>query len=88
MVDHAQQLADRVWHRYDRKERLIRYAVLLGTLMLVFWAVRDIDIFWPWVWDAPNQMSNLAGRMWPPSAAGLSNILNALLEHSFGTSRR
>ena len=80
MVDHAQQLADRVWHRYDRKGRLIRYAVLLGTLMLVFWAVRDIDIFWPWVWDAPNQMSNLAARMWPPSPAGLSNILNALLE--------
>ncbi|KFC49589.1 hypothetical protein DK37_05645, partial [Halomonas sp. SUBG004] len=45
MVDREQLLADRIWQRYDRKERLIRYAALLATLMLVFWAVRDIDIF-------------------------------------------
>ncbi len=80
MVDHAQQLADRIWQRYDRKQRLIRYAVLLATLMLVVWAVRDIDIFWPWVWDAPNQISGLGARMWPPSAAGLNGIIAALIE--------
>ena len=80
MVDHAQQLADRIWQRYDRKQRLIRYAVLLATLMLVVWAVRDIDIFWPWVWDAPNQISGLGARVWPPSAAGLNGIIGALIE--------
>ncbi|AXY41305.1 phosphonate ABC transporter, permease protein PhnE [Halomonas sp. JS92-SW72] len=80
MVDHAEALADRVWRRYDRRGRLIRYAVLLVTLMGVVWAVRDIDIFWPWVWDAPNQISSLGARMWPPDPSRLGVILDAMLE--------
>ncbi|MCS2607968.1 phosphonate ABC transporter, permease protein PhnE [Halomonas dongshanensis] len=80
MVDHAQVLSERVWQRHDPKQRLIRYGVMLGVVMAVVWAVRDIDIFWPWVWDAPTQIANLGGRMWPPSAAGFGNIVNALLE--------
>ncbi|MBW6393053.1 MULTISPECIES: phosphonate ABC transporter, permease protein PhnE [Halomonadaceae] len=80
MVDRAGALADRVWRRYDRKQRMIRYAVLLATVMVVYWAVRDIDIFWPWVWDAPNQISSLGARMWPPDPSRLAAIVNALLE--------
>lgn len=80
MVDHAHKLADHVWQRYDTKARLVRFAALLMTVMVVVWAVGDIDIFWPWVWDAPNQISGLGARMWPPSAAGLGNIVNALIE--------
>lgn len=80
MVDHAGALADRVWQRYNRKERLIRYGVMLVTLMVVVWAVRDIDIFWPWVWDAPNQISGLGARMWPPDPSSLAVIVNAMLE--------
>jgi phosphonate transport system permease protein len=80
MVDHATSAADRVWKRYDRKEQLIRYAVMLATLMLVVWAVQDIDIFWPWVWDAPNQISSLGARMWPPDPARLGEIIDAMLE--------
>ncbi|APX91595.1 phosphonate ABC transporter, permease protein PhnE [Halomonas sp. 1513] len=80
MVDQATLLADRVWQRYDRRERLIRYAVLLVTMMVVYWAVRDIDIFWPWVWDAPNQISSLGARMWPPDPSGLAAIVNAMIE--------
>ncbi len=80
MVDHAQKLADRVWQRHSRKQRLARYGVFFVTLLVVVWAIRDIDIFWPWVWDAPTQIANLGGRMWPPSAAGLGAIINALIE--------
>lgn len=80
MVDQADALADRVWKRYDRKEQLIRYGVMLLTLMLVVWAVRDIDIFWPWVWDAPNQISSLGARMWPPDPSRLGEIVGAMIE--------
>ncbi|MDI5935206.1 phosphonate ABC transporter, permease protein PhnE [Halomonas kalidii] len=80
MVDHAGALADRVWRRYDPKERLIRYAVLLVTLMVVYWAVHDIDIFWPWVWDAPTQISRLGARMWPPDPSRLGPIVGAMIE--------
>ncbi|MDN3555869.1 phosphonate ABC transporter, permease protein PhnE [Halomonas maura] len=80
MVERDDALAARVWRRYDRRERLIRYGVLLATLMVVVWAVQDIDIFWPWVWDAPNQISSLGGRMWPPDPSRLGEILSAMLE--------
>ena len=80
MVDQASLLTERVWQRYDRRQQLIRYAVLLVTAMVVYWAVRDIDIFWPWVWDAPNQISSLGARMWPPDPSRLAVITSALLE--------
>ncbi|MCH8529885.1 MAG: phosphonate ABC transporter, permease protein PhnE [Saccharospirillum sp.] len=80
MVDHAAKLTDRVWSRYDRKEQWARYAIYLVTLFAIVWAVRDIDIFWPWVWDAPNQIQNLGARMWPPEISAWQAILNAMLE--------
>ena len=43
MVDHAQQLADRIWQRYDRKQRLIRYAVLFATLMMLVSAMMGVQ---------------------------------------------
>ena len=36
MVDQASLLTERVWQRYDRKQQLIRYAVLLVTAMVVY----------------------------------------------------
>ena len=80
MVDHAAKLTDRVWSRYDRKEQWTRYGIYLVTLIAIVWAVRDIDIFWPWVWDAPNQIQNLGARMWPPEFSTWNAIFAAMLE--------
>lgn len=80
MVDQAAKLTDRVWSRYDRKEQWTRYAVYFVTVLAVVWAVRDIDIFWPWVWDAPNQIQSLGARMWPPEFSAWSAILQAMME--------
>lgn len=80
MVDQAAILADRVWSRYSRKQQFTRYAVYLATLIAVVWALQDIDIFWPWVWDAPNQIQNLAVRMWPPAFNTWNDIFSAMLE--------
>ncbi|MDR5865599.1 phosphonate ABC transporter, permease protein PhnE [Halomonas koreensis] len=80
MVDDAELLADRVWRRHNPKQQLIRYGVLLLTLMVVVWAISDIDIFWPWVWDAPNQISSLGARMWPPDPTRLAEIVEAMIE--------
>ncbi len=80
MVDQAAKLTDRVWSRYDRKEQWTRYAVYFITVLAVVWAVRDIDIFWPWVWDAPNQIQSLGARMWPPEFSAWSAILQAMME--------
>lgn len=80
MVDQTAQLTQRVWSRYDRKEQWIRYAVYLVTLIAIVWAVSDIDIFWPWVWNAPTQIQNLGARMWPPEFSTWMVIINAMLE--------
>jgi len=80
MVDHAIKLTDQVWSRYDRKEQRIRYVTYLVMLIGLVWAVSDIDIFWPWVWDAPNQIQSLGARMWPPRFDTWDAIFNAMLE--------
>ncbi|WP_404364269.1 phosphonate ABC transporter, permease protein PhnE [Marinobacter sp.] len=80
MVEQTTDLTTRAWTRYSRKERWIRFAIYFITLFAAVWAVRDIDIFWPWVWDAPTQIQNLGGRMWPPELAAWPAILNAMLE--------
>lgn len=80
MVEHHDLLASRVWRRHDRRQSLTRFATLLIALMVMVWVVQDIDIFWPWVWDAPNQIASLGGRMWPPDPSRLGEIANALLE--------
>lgn len=80
MVEHAVNSTPRVWHRYDRRQRLSRYFIYLLSLTVIVWAIKDIDIFWPWVWDAPNQISSLGGRMWPPDPARLGEIVSAMIE--------
>ncbi|MEX1056569.1 MAG: phosphonate ABC transporter, permease protein PhnE, partial [Natronospirillum sp.] len=50
------------------------------TVLSIVWTIRDIDIFWPWVWDAPNQIQNLGARMWPPEMGAWSAIVSAMLE--------
>ncbi|MEP3166871.1 MAG: phosphonate ABC transporter, permease protein PhnE [Marinobacter sp.] len=80
MVEQTAELSGRPWTRYSRKERWLRFTIYFFTLFAVVWAIRDIDIFWPWVWDAPTQIQNLGSRMWPPEFEAWSAILNAMLE--------
>lgn len=68
------------WQRYDTGERLVRFLALLVVVAVAVWALRAVDIFWPWVWSAPEQVRDLVGRMWPPDASRLGDILEALLE--------
>lgn len=68
------------WQRFNRKEQFTRYGVWLITLVAIVWAIQDIDIFWPWVWDAPNQIQSLGARMWPLDFSDWQAIGTALLE--------
>lgn len=68
------------WQRYTRWQRLARYLAYLATVFVLVWAVRTVDIYWPWVWDAPVQIGDLFSRMTPPKLSGLSGILSSLLE--------
>jgi len=80
MVEQRMQPPARRWARYDAKTQWTRYLITLVTVFAIVMAVRDIDIFWPWVWDAPQQISNLGARMWPPELSVWHLIFNAMLE--------
>lgn len=75
----AEQFRDD-WTRFTFRERMIRYAVFAFCALAVGWALTSIDVIWPWVWDAPGQMGDLFGRMYPPDATNLATILRVLVE--------
>ena len=70
----------RQWHRYTPRQRLTRFISYLLFVAVTVWALRSVDIFWPWLFDAPNAMGDLFGRMVPPDFSRWSDIVVALLE--------
>jgi phosphonate transport system permease protein len=68
------------WQRFTWQERMARFLAYLATVVVLVWSVRTLDIYWPWVWDAPAQIGDLLGRMSPPKVADLGTIMSALLE--------
>ncbi|WP_018690440.1 phosphonate ABC transporter, permease protein PhnE [Ahrensia kielensis] len=76
----AEKFGREDWARFTPKQRLQRYAVFAFSALTLGWAISSIDVIWPWVWDAPEQMADLFGRMYPPDARNLKTILSVLLE--------
>ena len=68
------------WVRRSPRERLLRFAAYLAVILVVVWSLRDIDVFWPWVVDAPAQIADLLGRMTPPDASNIDLIGAAMLQ--------
>jgi phosphonate transport system permease protein len=66
------------WSRYTPLQRMQRYGAFLAITLVVFWALRSIDVIWEWVWDAPVQLLDLFGRMIPPDPTNLPSILEAI----------
>ena len=68
------------WRRRSPRERLLRFGSWLVALAVLVWSVRDVDIFWPWVVDAPAQIADLLGRMSPPDPSNLDLIAAAMMQ--------
>lgn len=66
------------WARYTPQQRMKRYGSFLAVSLIVVWAVRSIDVIWEWVWDSPDQLVDLFGRMIPPDPTNLPSILEAI----------
>jgi len=69
-----------IWHRYSMKQRIGRYSAFFLVAALLGWTFSTIDIFWPWVWSAPEEISDLFSRMIPPNPLTIPEILPALIE--------
>lgn len=68
------------WQRRTFSQRLLTFITYLAGVAVLVWAVKDLDIYWPWVWDAPVQIGDLFKRMSPPKLASWREIGAALVE--------
>jgi phosphonate transport system permease protein len=68
------------WVRFTPRQRLTRFLIFAGVLLAIAWAMSSVEINWPWLLDAPQQMGDLFSRMVPPDASNLATILEVLVE--------
>jgi phosphonate transport system permease protein len=54
------------WRRYSPAQTLARTGAQLGFALLAAWMLGRLDIRWDYLADAPAQIGDLFGRMFPP----------------------
>ncbi|WP_375713126.1 phosphonate ABC transporter, permease protein PhnE [Cardiobacterium hominis] len=59
-------LAERLWQRHTLGQKLARTAFWLGIGIAVLLSLRNINVIWEFLWDAPEQMLDMVRRMFPP----------------------
>jgi len=57
--------ADRPWRRFSPAQRLGRFAVYLALVAAIVASLRTIEVIPEFLSDAPEQVGDLFGRMWP-----------------------
>ena len=62
-------LAERLWQRHTLGQKLARTAFWLGIGIAVLLSLRNINVIWEFLWDAPEQMLDMVQRMFPPDYA-------------------
>lgn len=57
--------AARIWQRHTLMQKLLRFTVWLAIALAVVQSVRNIEVIPEFLYDAPEQMGDMLGRMWP-----------------------
>jgi phosphonate transport system permease protein len=58
-------VADRLWHRFSRAQRLARFSVYLVIVAAIVVSVQSVEVIPEFLSDAPEQVVDLLTRMWP-----------------------
>lgn len=53
------------WERFTPGQRLLRYGLWLFCIWAIVQSVRHIEVIPEFLYDAPEQMADMLGRMWP-----------------------
>lgn len=80
MTTLAERFGRDEWTRYTPRQRMERYGIFAACALAIAWSITSIEVVWAWVWDAPGQMGDLFGRMYPPDTTNLWQILRVLVE--------
>lgn len=65
--------------RHTPAQRLVRHAVWLGIVVALVQSVRHLEVIPEFLLDAPEQMADLLGRMWPVDWAHYPDGVHAAL---------
>ncbi len=71
--------AARAWQRHTLAQKLLRYAVWLFIAVAVVQSLRNLEIIPEFIYDAPEQMGDMLGRMWPVDWAFYAEGVHAAL---------
>lgn len=69
----------RSWQRFTALQRLLRFVVWLAIVAALVQSARHVEIIPEFLYDAPEQMGDLLGRMWPPDRAYYPQSVHAAL---------
>lgn len=67
------------WDRFDRRERLLRYVAVLGTIVVTYASWQALGVRYTYLVTAPEMTANLFRRMYPPDAAYGSEIVAPMI---------
>ncbi|NBF39430.1 MAG: phosphonate ABC transporter, permease protein PhnE [Spirochaetes bacterium] len=68
------------WQRYTLRQRVGRYSAFVVVAVLLYWTISTVDVFWPWVWSAPEEINDMLYRMMPPNPRAIPDIVPVLIE--------
>ena len=70
---------ERVWRRFTRAQRLTRFGVYLALVAAIAMAAQTVEVIPEFLADAPEQVVDLLGRMWPIDFAHYPEAIHAAL---------
>ena len=76
-------LAECLWQRHTLGQKLARTAFWLGIGIAVLLSLRNINVIWEFLWDAPEQMLDMVRRMFPPDYAYYRVAVHTALMETF-----
>ena len=72
--------APRAWRRLTPGQTAARTLARLGLAAVVAWMLARLGVRWEWVADAPTQIGDLLGRMFPPDWAFTGALVAPLIQ--------
>lgn len=71
---------DHEWQRFTPAQRLARFAFYLFAVVALMVSLRSVEIIPEFLYDAPSQVADLFGRMWPLDWRYVAPTMKALVE--------
>jgi phosphonate transport system permease protein len=68
------------WRRYTPLQSAVRLGAQLGLAVLTAWMLARLGVRWDYVADAPSQVGDLLGRMFPPEWSFAGRLVHPTLQ--------